>query len=62
MGVDIPDTYNDIYSKSNPQEEKIDVKSLELILVQLSGLPLHLRQQVNCYCVCALGGYLSKNK
>ncbi|KAG2206693.1 hypothetical protein INT47_003635 [Mucor saturninus] len=46
LGVDIPDTYNDIYSKSNPQEEKIDVKSLELILVQLSGLPLHLRQQV----------------
>lgn len=46
MGVDIPDIYYDIYSRSDPQEERIDVKSLDIILQQLSGLSVHLRQQV----------------
>lgn len=47
MGVDIPDIYYDIYSKSDPHDEKIDTKSLDIILKQLSGLSVHLRQQVN---------------
>jgi hypothetical protein len=52
VGVDIPDNYYDIYSKANPHGEKVDIKSLEVILQQLSGLPLHLRQKVRtsiCY-------------
>lgn len=47
VGVDLPDIYLDIYSKSDPTNEKVQVKSLEIILQQLSGLPLVKRQKVN---------------
>ncbi len=46
VGVDIPDIYIDVYSKSNPQNEKIEVKSLEIILEQLSGLSISNRRKV----------------
>jgi hypothetical protein len=48
VGVDIPDIYYDIYSKANPHDEKVNIKSLEIILHQLSGLPFYSRQKV-CY-------------
>ncbi|KAI8094582.1 hypothetical protein BDF21DRAFT_458979 [Thamnidium elegans] len=46
LGVDIPEIYFDIYSRSNPHDEKIDIKSLDIILEQLSGLPIQTRQEV----------------
>lgn len=46
VGVDLPDIYLDIYSKSGPANEKVQVQSLEIILQQLSGLPLVKRQKV----------------
>lgn len=46
MGVDIPDIYSEIYSRSDPHHEKIKVISLEIILDQLSGLPMYTRQEV----------------
>lgn len=47
VGVDIPDIYYDIYSKADPHKEKVNIKSLEIILQQLSGLPLYVRQKAS---------------
>lgn len=46
VSVDIPDIYMDVYNKSNPHNEKVDIKSLHLILEQLSGLSANNKQRV----------------
>lgn len=45
MGADVPDVYFDIYSKSNPHHEKIDTRTLQIIL-HLAGIPLFNQEKV----------------
>jgi hypothetical protein len=44
--VDVPDVYNDIYSKSNPYNEKVELKSLQ-VLLQLAGLSVLAQRKVS---------------
>ncbi|KAK4514447.1 uncharacterized protein ATC70_002043 [Mucor velutinosus] len=45
LGADVPDAYFDIYSKSNPRHERIDARSLQVIL-HLAGIPVFRQQKV----------------
>jgi hypothetical protein len=50
VGVDVPDAYNDIYSKSNPHNEKVELKSLQ-VLIHLAGLSLPAQQKVSFFSI-----------
>ncbi|KAI8644245.1 hypothetical protein BD408DRAFT_384094 [Parasitella parasitica] len=45
LGADVPDVYLDIYSKSNPHREEINVKPLQIIL-HLASIPLFQQQKI----------------
>ncbi|GAA5816329.1 hypothetical protein MFLAVUS_009855 [Mucor flavus] len=62
LGVDIPEIYFDIYSRSNPRDEKIDIKSLDIILEQLSGLPIQTRQEVIRLVTSPEADYVTRNE
>ncbi|KAL9549988.1 hypothetical protein MBANPS3_004956 [Mucor bainieri] len=46
LGADVPEAYFDIYSKSNPRHERIDARSLQIIL-HLAGIPVFQQQKVS---------------
>ncbi|CAO3654710.1 unnamed protein product [Mucor hiemalis] len=62
MGVDIPDIYLNIYNKSNPHNEKVDVNSLDLILQHLSGLSLSKRQKITSLVVSPEATFVTRNE
>ncbi|KAI9247016.1 hypothetical protein EDC94DRAFT_626725 [Helicostylum pulchrum] len=62
LGADIPEIYVDIYSRSNPHDEKVDIKSLDIILEQLSGLPIQTRREVIRLVTSPEADYVTRNE
>lgn len=43
--MEVPESYTDIYLKTNPKQGRVDTKALQLIM-QLAGLSMHAQQLI----------------